>query len=161
MKSGCGIYKGYTRIGSHNGQYEIPAPRNLVGIPGDNKVELIWDELLEIDEYRVYRDGSYIASSLTNGYIDLTVENGTLYQYYVTAIYSDTGEESIPSNVVNVTPMPPIGLPLIIDFENGAPYWEFEGSWGSYLYNFILALTFNYRKSFWKLCKQHRNYRKT
>lgn len=105
-------------------------PRNLVGIPGDNKVELIWDELLEIDEYRVYRDGSYIASSLTNGYIDLTVENGTLYQYYVTAIYSDTGEESIPSNVVNVTPMPPIGLPLIIDFENGAPYWEFEGSWG-------------------------------
>ena len=26
--------------------------------------------------------------------------------------------------------MPPIALPLLIDFENGAPYWDYEGTWG-------------------------------
>ncbi len=36
----------------------------------------------------------------------------------------------IPSNKVLVTPLLPIGLPLLIDFENGVPYWNFEDTWG-------------------------------
>jgi len=105
-------------------------PRNLIGIPGDQKVELMWDEMFDIDEYRVYRNGSFLSAATTNYFADFDVENGTQYQYYVTAVYSDSGEESSPSNIVYATPMPPIGLPLMINFENGAPYWEFQGSWG-------------------------------
>ncbi|MBE0637489.1 MAG: M28 family peptidase [Bacteroidales bacterium] len=105
-------------------------PRNLVALPGDGKVDLMWDTMFDIDFYKIYRDGAVIDTSYVNSFTDFEVENGTQYEYYVTAIYTDSGEESIPSNVVLVTPMPPIGLPLMINFENGAPYWENQGSWG-------------------------------
>jgi hypothetical protein len=105
-------------------------PQNLVAIPGDEKVELQWNEMVDIDLYKIYRDDALIDSTLTNYYLDSNVENGTLYEYYVTAIYADSGEESSPSNVAHATPMPPIGLPLMIDFENGAPYWNLGENWG-------------------------------
>jgi len=108
----------------------LTPPQNLVGIPGDGEVDLVWDEMFDIDYFKVYKNGTYLASTTDNAYLDETVTNGTQYEYYVTAIYSDTGEESDPSNEVLVTPMPPIALPLTVDFENGAPYWNFEDTWG-------------------------------
>jgi len=108
----------------------ITPPQNLFAIPGDGEVELQWGEMFDIDNYNVYRDGELIASPLENSYLDEDVENGTVYEYYVTVIYTSSGEESDPSNVVYATPMPPLGLPLSLDFENGAPYWEFEDTWG-------------------------------
>lgn len=105
-------------------------PRNLVAIPGDEKVDLMWDEMFDIDLFKIYKNGVVIDTAYINSFTDFEVENGTQYQYYVTAVYTDSGEESIPSNIVYTTPMPPIGLPLLINFENGAPYWETEGSWG-------------------------------
>ncbi|MFN2394741.1 MAG: M28 family peptidase [Bacteroidales bacterium] len=106
-------------------------PRNLVAVPGNGKVTLQWDSMEDIDNFKVYRDGNYLAETTNTSYIDNEVENGTQYEYYVTAIYSDTGDESDPSNRVLVTPMPPIEFPLFIDFENGAPYWEMDESWGT------------------------------
>lgn len=108
----------------------LTPPQNLVGIPGDGEVDLMWDVMYDIDYYKVYKNGTFLASTTSNAYHDEAVTNGTQYEYYVTAIYSDTGEESDPSNEVLVTPMPPIALPLTIDFENGAPYWNFDGTWG-------------------------------
>jgi hypothetical protein len=108
----------------------LTPPQNLVGIPGDGEVDLSWDNMLDIDNFNIYKDGDLIASTTDLFYHDEDVMNGTQYEYYITAIYSDTGDESDPSNEVLVTPMPPIGLPLIIDFESGAPYWDFEDTWG-------------------------------
>lgn len=105
-------------------------PRNLIAIPGDGLVQLQWNEMVDIDYFNIYRDELLIASTQTNYYTDLSVTNGTLYEYYVTAVYSDSGEESQPSNKVSVTPVPPIELPLFIDFENGTPYWNLEPTWG-------------------------------
>lgn len=105
-------------------------PKNLVAIPGDEQVELQWDEMFDVDQFKVYKDNVLIDSTSTNNYLDYEVENGTQYEYYVTAIYTDSGNESIPSNVAYATPMPPIGLPLMIDFENGAPYWNLGDNWG-------------------------------
>lgn len=108
----------------------VTPPQNLFAIPGDGEVELQWGEMFDIDNYNVYRDGELIASPLENTYLDEDVENGTVYEYYVTVIYTSSGEESDPSNVVYATPMPPMGLPLSLDFENGTPYWDFEDTWG-------------------------------
>jgi hypothetical protein len=105
-------------------------PRNLVAIPGDGRVTLQWDNMEDIDNFKVYRDGIFISDAFTNSYIDHDVVNGTQYEYYVTAIYSDSGDESEPSNRVFATPMPPVEFPLFIDFENGAPYWDLDEKWG-------------------------------
>jgi hypothetical protein len=108
----------------------ITPPQNLFAIPGDGEVLLQWGEMYDIDNYKVYRDGNLIASPTEAEYLDTDVENGTQYEYYVTCIYTQGGEESDPSNVVYATPMPPMGLPVTLDFENGAPYWDFEDTWG-------------------------------
>lgn len=107
-------------------------PQNLVGIPGDAKVTLSWDAVANISQYNIYRNGGTtpFASTTNLTYEDVTVQNGTQYTYYVTCIYTSNGQESDPSNLVSVVPMPPIALPITIDFENGAPYWTFDGSWG-------------------------------
>lgn len=107
-------------------------PQNLVGIPGNAKVTLSWDPVANISQYNIYRNGGAtpLASTSSTSYEDLTVENGTQYTYYVTCIYTSNGQESDPSNQVSVVPMPPMALPISIDFENGAPYWTFEGTWG-------------------------------
>ena len=54
--------------------------------------------------YNVYRDGSVVASNLTdNVYTDSGLMNNTTYEYTLTATYSD-GEESGESDAVVVTP---------------------------------------------------------
>jgi hypothetical protein len=108
----------------------ITPPQNLIAIPGDSQVELSWEEMVDIDNYNIYRDGVMITSTTDNYYLDVEVENETLYEYYVTAIYSDSGEESDPSVTVTATPMPPLSLPLVLDFENGTPYWDLDEPWG-------------------------------
>jgi hypothetical protein len=108
----------------------LTAPSNLVAIPGDGLIELNWDALLEIDNYNIYRNNVLLASSTEPTYTDTDVVNFTTYTYYVTAIYSGTGDESDPSNTVTVTPLPPIDFPFNDDYETGAMYWSFEGTWG-------------------------------
>jgi hypothetical protein len=108
----------------------ITPPQNLVGLPGDEEVVLQWNQMFDIDYFNIYRDGALLDNTTNNFFTDTDVTNGTQYQYYVTAIYTDTGDESDPSNIIYATPMPPIGLPLMIDFENGAPYWDLQDQWG-------------------------------
>jgi len=108
----------------------ITPPQNLVGIPGDGEVDLSWDEMFDIDYFNIYKNNTLVGNTTDLFYHDEDVMNGTQYEYYITAIYTESGDESDPSNEVLVTPMPPIGLPLMIDFENGAPYWDFEDTWG-------------------------------
>lgn len=105
-------------------------PRGLMALAGDQQVELDWTELFGAASYNIYRDNDIIDNVSTNSFIDTEVENGEQYSYYVTAIYEDTGLESDPSNTVTVIPMPPLVLPYAMDFESGAPYWEFSDNWG-------------------------------
>ncbi|MCF7793208.1 MAG: M20/M25/M40 family metallo-hydrolase [Candidatus Cloacimonetes bacterium] len=107
-------------------------PDNLNAIAGDEMVTLFWDDVADADEYYIYRDDEIdpIGTSAYTSYVDFGLTNGQEYTYYVTAVYTASGEESVPSNSVTVIPMPPISLPFNDDFESGAPYWTFEGSWG-------------------------------
>ncbi|MFO7874305.1 MAG: M28 family peptidase [Bacteroidales bacterium] len=108
----------------------LTPPRHLIAIPGDEQVELQWNEMTGIAHYNIYRDGALLDHSSDNSYTDYDVENEIQYSYYVTAVYEDAGEESGPSNEAAATPMPPVSFPLVIDFENGAPYWNLDDKWG-------------------------------
>ncbi len=108
----------------------LTPPQNLVALPGDSEVTLQWAEMFDIDYYNIYKNNVLLTTTTEANYLDQDVANGTLYEYYLTAIYSDSGDESDPSNVVSATPMPPLALPLSLNFENGAPYWDFEDDWG-------------------------------
>ncbi|MCK9448438.1 MAG: M20/M25/M40 family metallo-hydrolase [Bacteroidales bacterium] len=105
-------------------------PRGLVALAGDQQVEMEWLNMPDAASYNIYRDEQLVDNVTSAYYLDLNVENGTPYTYFVTAIYADSGLESDPSNSVTVVPMPPLVLPFSMDFENGTPYWEFTGSWG-------------------------------
>jgi len=110
----------------------LPSPENLTGIAGDGEVVLNWTALDSVDHYNIYRNGGIAPFATTSeiNYTDLEVTNGDTYTYYITAVFMVSGEESGPSNVVTVVPMPPIAFPFYDDFETGAPYWSFESPWG-------------------------------
>ncbi len=105
-------------------------PRGLVALPGDGMVDLNWMPLPDAVSFNVYKNGQLIQNLNANSFSDTDVVNGTAYTYYVTAIYAGTNQESDPSNSVTVIPMPPLTLPFINNFEDGAPYWEFTDGWG-------------------------------
>jgi len=111
---------------------ELQAPSDLVATAGDSEVSLEWAGVDSVDHYNIFRnaDPTPYATSVEAAYIDTEVENGTPYSYYVTAVFLNSGEESGPSNLVTVIPMPPISLPFFDDFETGAPYWIMAYSWG-------------------------------
>lgn len=110
----------------------LAPPANLMAIPGDEVIELMWDDLEDIDNYNVYKNGETtpVASPTEPYFLDEDVVNFNTYEYYVTVIYTETGEESSPSNMVTVIPLPPMSMPFYDDFETGAMYWNFESPWG-------------------------------
>lgn len=85
------------------GTYYAP-PRNLAASSGNAVVNLAWDAPASgtPSSYKVYRDGSYLASTGGLTYSDTNVVNNTNYEYHVTAIYGS--EESDPSNAVTGFP---------------------------------------------------------
>lgn len=108
----------------------ITPPRNLVAIPGNGMVTLEWNELVGIDHINVFRNGELLATTTNNFFNDFNVENGTTYEYFVTATYSESNEESFQSNLVTAIPMAPIELPYSTNFENGTTNWVVTGNWG-------------------------------
>ncbi len=110
----------------------LSAPQNLRGIPGNNSATLAWDSLSETSYYRIYKNDGLTPydSTVNHHYTDTLVTNGTAYTYYVTAIDSASGKETPKSNTVTVMPMAPMTLPFTDNFETGAPYWQFDDTWG-------------------------------
>ena len=103
----------------------VPSPpQNLKAVAGDGFVKLSWNPPAnnggsEVTEYRIYRNGSLIASvssSILN-YNDTNVANGITYSYYITAVNS-VGE-SEKSNTVEATPVtvpsPPQNLTAVAE----------------------------------------------
>lgn len=111
---------------------QLPCPENLVAMGGDTQVDLSWNAAEDADYYTIYRNNDSIplVTITETSYTDTSVENMVTYTYFVTANFADSGEESGPSNIVTVTPLPPIALPFYDDFETGGLFWNKEGTWG-------------------------------
>ncbi len=94
-----------------HGVYYAP-PRNLTAISGNKVVELNWESPAAGTPtgYSVYRDDVFLASTPGLTYTDITVSNDVLYDYYVTATYSEGVSE--PSNTVTAFPTanPPVDV---------------------------------------------------
>lgn len=110
----------------------LSAPQHLMGIPGDSRIDLSWDPMTGMNYFRIYRNGDTAPYDSTTGftYVDSLLTNGTPYTYYVTGIDSATGRETPKSNTITVKPNVPMVLPFTDNFETGAPYWQFEDTWG-------------------------------
>jgi hypothetical protein len=83
----------------------LPAPANFTAVsqgPASSSVLCSWDApaTRNLSQYKIYRDGVEVATTLQLSYEDQNVPTGD-YVYYVTAIYSDT-YESVNSNSVTV-----------------------------------------------------------
>ena len=68
------------------------------------RVELAWQAATDntgVTGYRVYRNGSRIASSTSTSYLDPAVKPSTNYSYFVTAL-DQAGNESAASTTVSV-----------------------------------------------------------
>lgn len=81
----------------------IPAPANLTAIViSSSQIDLNWDSVSEAIYYKVYRNGSFVASTTQLSYSDAGISSATDYVYYVTAV-DIFGVESPQSNSVSVT----------------------------------------------------------
>ena len=71
----------------------------------DTSVDLAWDvhpDDADLDGYRVYRDGAFVAGTAGTTYRDTGLDPFTTYVYTVTALGED-GDESSPSQSASVT----------------------------------------------------------
>ncbi|MFN8168668.1 MAG: right-handed parallel beta-helix repeat-containing protein [Candidatus Nanopelagicales bacterium] len=81
-------------------------PAGLVAVAGDQRVALTWTAVPGADGYRVYRDGTLVASPTSASYADTDVVNGTSYSWTVSA--QNIAGASAQSAAVAATPMPPL-----------------------------------------------------
>lgn len=118
------------------------APTNLSANAGNQIVSLMWNaptaSNANLIGYKVYRNGialSQLINDLT--YVDNTVVNGTTYNYYVKAVYTNPNGESEASNTVSATPQapvlyPPTNLTSMVEGSDVTLEWEAvpsESSW--------------------------------
>lgn len=103
-------------------------PGGLRGVALDDAAYLTWDDRARAADdfayYRVYLaggDGSVLLLGETDseGFLDLLVENGTSYAYFVTSVDAQ-GHESQGSVAVEVTPRPDFHGEFLYAFEDRA-----------------------------------------
>ncbi|MEF3694135.1 MAG: C25 family cysteine peptidase [Candidatus Cloacimonadota bacterium] len=86
--------------------------RNLSASSSHQSVSLSWDAPISgtPTQYKIFRNSSLLTSVTSLSYLDLAVNNGTSYSYYVVAMYGT--ESSDPTESVSATPnaLPPTNL---------------------------------------------------
>ena len=87
------------------------APTNLAAVAGNAQVTLTWTAPTGATGYRVYRNGSLVASPSTTGFTDTGVSNGTTYSYYVTAVKQNSPASAASSSVSATPTVPPLAAP--------------------------------------------------
>lgn len=103
-----------------------PVPGSVEAVALDGAIYLRWDERArEADDfyfYRVYLEGGdgevvLLGETDSEGFLDLLVENGSTYGYFVTAV-DDGGHESDGSSLAEGTPRPDVRGELLFAWED-------------------------------------------
>jgi len=114
-------------------------PQNVIAVPGDNRVELFWNEPpiiplnTTIQGYRVSRD--YFNSDLISNtsFQDNDVTNGTVYSYYLSVVYELTDQTSTNNTFsqsvgpINMEPgilYPPMNVTVFLEQYDVTLTWE-------------------------------------
>ena len=102
------------------------APSNLSASVNGDSVSLTWDEVSDATNgYKVYRNGSLIASPTTNSHTDTALADAT-YSYEVSAV-DDAGEStkaSVSATVNNVPPAAPTSLTASVNQDSVNLTWD-------------------------------------
>lgn len=103
-----------------------PVPGDLDAVPLDDAIYLTWnDDARQADDFAFYRiyledaEGSVVLLGETDseGFLDLLVQNGNTYGYFVTSV-DDRGHESQGSHLAEGTPRPDYHGELVFAFED-------------------------------------------
>lgn len=82
----------------------FPAPTELTATAvSSSRIDLTWSAVSIAVSYKVYRDGSLIASLTTTSYSDTGLTPGTTYSYAISAVNADGAESSQSSSVSATT----------------------------------------------------------
>lgn len=96
------VYDNYSYFSLNIEGNPLPAPANVVATAvSEREIKLSWNAVLNAQEYKVYRDGLYLASTAELDYIDSGLSADTEYSYAVSAVYN--GKEYERSAVVSAT----------------------------------------------------------
>jgi formylglycine-generating enzyme required for sulfatase activity len=89
------------------------APAHLTAKAENAQITLTWQTMTEATSYSIYwRDAGgseYTVSAATTPYTLKSLNNGTSYTFWVTALNSHTGLESIASASISAIPAPQVG----------------------------------------------------
>lgn len=103
-----------------------PVPGDVDAVALDNAVYIVWNDRArqasDFEFYRIYMeggDGSVILLGETDseGFLDLLVENGNTYGYFVTSV-DDQGHESEGSALAEATPRPDYHGEILFAFKD-------------------------------------------
>jgi fibronectin type 3 domain-containing protein len=90
------------------------APTGFAATPGDGSIALSWTAPAGADAFKVYRDGTLLASPATASYTDLTASNGVSHSYYVVAFKQNSAaspaSSTVTSTAVAAAPSAPTGV---------------------------------------------------
>lgn len=102
-------------------------PTGLRAIPGDSKVTLTWDPNTEYDftNYKVYLNGQYIGTSLTNTYEVSGLTNGVEYSFQVSSC-DCAPNESVKSEVKSTPESLVSGRALLTIYIFGNHFKEYD-----------------------------------
>ncbi len=119
-------YSDYQGAGIHiypNSSGSFPAPTNLTATFSTDRINLSWDAPSRaLSSYKIYRNGSYLASTTSTNYSDTAISAGHRYTYYVTAVYTSPDGESANSNTAYSAY--PLDLPYSTTFNNTDGWWQ-------------------------------------
>ena len=102
--------------------------------PPENVIELTWTSNNDANLYRIYERNLLLGTAINTSYVDPeneidNLETSTVYRYVVTGI-NDSGDESLPSELIEVTTLPeyipdaPDSLALYSGQNNISLSWE-------------------------------------
>ena len=101
---------------------QLPAPQNLRSSSvGSDSILILWDSLSGASYYTVYRNGTFVANTVSNSFADTGLSPDTAYQYKVAAV-SSLGTMGLFCDAISVTTDPEAQLPAPANLHATAVY---------------------------------------
>lgn len=106
------------------------APQDFSVTVKDGNVFISWNDVPDIQSYKLYKDDELIAETTENSFVDDSFEDGEWHRYFVKGVNTN-GDESAASNIDSIFSREPLQLPVFYDFEDGTAgnLHLYNGNW--------------------------------
>ena len=110
----------------------VPPPVHLTGFGGTQIMSLSWKNPgIQAQQYNIYRDDMTTVYAITQDtfFLDGNILPGELYEYAVSLVSQQNGQESVLTDPLLLRAVWPYSLPFSDDFENTGMYWMTRDYW--------------------------------